>query len=318
MRPPRWLAIVGLVAACGQSASVPAPTANASTAVARAPAAESAAPAHPTPGPPAPSSSLGTEDEASLANFIEHLRVVNRTSARFSNALSNCPRADETCAIGTAASYDTATRGWTVLSAYQGESGLAQFWLGTVTAAGEQPIATGLVSVEGLRILQREVALRAEAPYSPNEVERAASAEFSITSYEPFVALHGDLSGCAVYVHTSPLHDRRYNAELVRLSDRSATHLGERAAIVGPCDGDGWFCEAGGAGNRCTEAQLQAEHRLCLLPMHVDSVVIAPDRSSILVVGSSVEAGHSEGDTVRFYMPLGEEARARLSACGNG
>lgn len=297
---------------CGSSsaAPIPAPSAPAQAAVAPTPAAEPAT-------TPTPTSTASTPAAALLAAapLYEGLTDSELPSLAFSSSLSQCARVGEGCAVLAAAAYDQEREAWVVLEGEINENadgGTESTSLAYVGQTYERLIDGGELTTARLTTLRREVASRGRLPRSANLLNKLAVSEFSISSYAPLATLRAPLEGWSIYVEPSSLEIREYHAYLISPDHHRAILVGSRTATVGPSGGDGWACGAHESGN-CTEAEMRAENLLAVEPVSLYGFAISADRSSMLILGSLVEAGHGASPSFHWVLGISDEVRALMA-----
>lgn len=307
---PLLLAFVG----CGSATAPPAPSAPAATTLAPAPAAATPA-ADPTPRPTSTASSPAAALLAA-APLYEGLTDANLPSLAFSAALSQCARVGEGCSILSAAAYDGEREAWVVLEGEINENsdgGTESTSLAYVGETYERLVDGGELTAARLAALRRETASRGQLPRSANLLAKLAVAQFSISSYAPLATLRAPLEGWSIFVEPSSVEIREYHAYLISPDHQRAVLLGSRTATVGPVSGDGWSCSAHQSGN-CTEAEMRAENLLAVEPVNLYGLSISADRSSMLILGTLVEAGHGASPSFHWVLPISDEVRALMTA----
>lgn len=178
--------------------------------------------------------------------------------------------------------------------------------------AYERLIDGGELTAARLATLRREAASRGQLPRSANLLDKRATSTFSISSYSPLATLQAPLEGWSIYIEPSAVEIREYHAYLISPDHQRAVLIGSRTATVGPVSGDGWSCSAHESGY-CTEAEMRAENLLAVEPVSLYGVAISADRSSMLILGTFVEAGHGASPSFHWVLRITDEVRALMA-----
>jgi hypothetical protein len=255
----------------------------------------------PRPLEPAPADQPDEdEDVPSLAALVGELAPVPpRAGGTALGALLRCPHLYEDCSLASAAAYDESSRRWVSLEVEFGEGSAERAWLALVSPTETTVLHRDDLEVgAGYRVNLRELE-RAMRPYAalttpPPMVTETAHATFSLNTYPVLAALAEPLEGKLLYLETSrDLDDPVAILWLVDRRTREKVELGRRPARRGPCDGGGYVCNVNGDSDApCTDEELRAEGRLCVQPLGIRTVAVAPDRSSLFVLGIRQVAGH--------------------------
>jgi hypothetical protein len=176
-----------------------------------------------------------------------------------------------------------------VLDVDASEGGSESFVLLTARPDGETELARGTFDRAGrARLTQASHRWRSVTPPT-DRIGASARQEFSSSGLVALASLTPPLEG-ELWLHTSTDLDHPEHTLTWIRPDGSRVELGRRAASLGPCDGDGMTCAATGWED-CTMEQMRAENRLCVLPVGMNSVLLAPDGASIAILGTVAVAG---------------------------
>jgi hypothetical protein len=249
--------------------------------------------------------------DPALAELIEALGEEDRergislprtVPSTLPEAIGNCR--EDRCSVEPVAAYDPS--GAFVLFSVHGEES------GHFTATllrDDGTTITELLSFDafGEPLAQLRDRLRGYAHLAvlPDLTTARSYSEFSLDIYAELVALSGPLDGWLLWVETTDLSAREYRMHLLR-QDGSETHVvAAREATVGPCTGGGPWCEVNDTDPdaECTDAMLEAEGRLCVLPMSVGYVAVAPN-GLIVIIGAVHPAGHADLQTTHWVARL--------------
>ena len=193
----------------------------------------------------------------------------------------------DTCDLRSTLAHDREGSRWVGLVVDYSEGGPEGFVLWEWTPRRERELLRAEVSPlevgNLLRRVQRERLVAAE-----NIVRGAATTLFSLNEYAPLVELGAPLAGWRLWIETTDDLDRPEHVAWLFSAEGTRHELARRVGELGPCDGDGFWCEATDA--ECDEAGLRAENRLCVLPVGVVRVAVAG--GTLGVLGGIQVAGH--------------------------
>jgi hypothetical protein len=291
----RILAAVLVAGACSRSDELRRP---------EPPAPSTVEPAGQDPGPPEPAPTAQPPVEAdavpsldTLVGELEPVRLGDGGTAL--GSLLRCPNIYEDCSLASRAAYDESARRWVSLEVEFGEGTAESVRLALVTP-GERTVVYDhdLEGDDAFRVNLRPL-VRAMRPYAALTTARSivtetAYATFSLNTYTVLAALADPLAGKLLYLETSTdLDDPVAILWLVDRGTLEKTELARRPTRRAPCDGDGYYCDAHADTDMpCTAEELRAEGRLCVEPLGIGTVAVAPDRSSLFVLGIRQVAGH--------------------------
>lgn len=192
----------------------------------------------------------------------------------------------EHCEIGSVAGWDASAGRWLILELDRSEAEIERARLVAASPEGDEVRVSG----EWSPMLASEMLPRIEHVHAPvvSIVRARALESFSIVEYATLVELAEPLAGWHLHLATNRDLDRPEH--VLALIDPSGRRieLARRTAELGPCDGDGYFCEA--REDECTPAELRAEGRLCVQPLGIDDVAVRD--GTLLVMGTGARAGH--------------------------
>ncbi len=146
-----------------------------------------------------------------------------------------------------------------------------------------------------LPALRRRLRRYGRLAIAPNLITARAYLSFASIPYPALVALAAPLEGWVLWYETTGLEDREERLHLMRADGSDDRILATQEAPVGPCDGGGYWCEINNTDHdaECTNAMLEAEGRLCVLPTEIAHVAVAPN-GLLLVMGNLLTAVHDD------------------------
>ncbi len=158
--------------------------------------------------------------------------------------------------------------------------------------------------------LQRRLRRFARLPTLPNLISARSFEQFSLNEYPVLVRLSGPLDGWLLWLETTGIEDREQRLHLMRSDGTDDRVVSTRPAEVGPCGGDGYWCEINNTDPDadCTDAVLEAEGGLCALPTSISYVAVAPN-GLIAVTGSHMVPGHGGYPPSHWVTMLPEDIR---------
>lgn len=258
---------------------------------------------------------LGEEDVA----VVPRCRAASPSLAE---ALAACPpaRGDgeeseldfyDACQLPSTMAF-AAGVGWVILDVDHGEGGPEAFILRTVPVSelGElgpsREIMRAGLSPESVDALRHAIEEFETATPADNLVIDGATLGFSLGEYVPLAGLRAPLGDQALMIRPNEdLDDPEWTLTMTGRESSPQVVVATHVADLGACDGGGYWCEETQA--ECDDAGLRAEGRLCILPVHIDTVAHA--RGTLAIQGIVVVAGHGGYPPFSWVVRLPEELR---------
>lgn len=269
------------------------------------PPAESTTPHEPMPTvasvPPPPVPVEEPEPTAPGMYFGDLADVAPDPLPAFSGAIDTCrDPANAECTVTRTAGYDTRHSRWVVFDVDPGEYAPGPVWLGTATLTEEVATFQGAVTRARVSALRRALTANRAVTPGANLVARATQISYSITGYNALVALGGDLEGWAMWIDPAGAN-QGYALHLIRVDQSGDRVLAQTSADAHCHDGDSVDGEDAASSDSGTDAAPPA--RACS-PIGIDAVLLSPDRTSLLVLGTRAMAGHGGAPGMHWLVPM--------------
>lgn len=222
-----------------------------------------------------------------------------------SDARERCIRPAGRCKVWQTAAYSPEREAWLVLAVDYGEGWATGAEL--IQDDGDDRKRVLESDAEPPTALRRRLARFQDLAAPDDLIADQALSMFSLSYYAELVSLSAPLDGWVLWLETTGLETREQRLWLVH-PERDERHvLGRRPAQVGPCDGGGYWCERKeeDPDAECTDADLEAEGRLCTEPDGIELVALAPD-GTLLVQGTHQVAGHGGYPPFHWVVELPE------------
>ncbi len=245
--------------------------------------------------------------------FADLEEVTPEPYPAFTAAIDACRNpAEGECVIKRTAGYDTRRNHWAVFDVDPGELAPGHVWLGTATASEQRATFEGAVERPRVAAIRRGLGTFRTVTPGQNLVNRAAEAPYSIMAYNALVTLGGELEGWAMWIEASgPEGNGGYTLHLLRADQTDARVLAVSANDAHCHDGDApeYGAAADGVGGGATEEEARMAPveppppALGCSPIGIDGVLLSPDRSSILVLGTRAMNGHGGAPAMHWVVP---------------
>lgn len=231
----------------------------------------------------------------------------------FADAIDACraPQ-DGECAVKRTAGYDTRRNQWAIFDVDPGELAPGSAWLGTATATEQRATFEGAVERPRVAAIRRGLGTFRSVTPGQNLVTRAAQEAYSIMGYNALVTLGGDLEGWAMWIEPAAAEGGNggYTLHLLRIDQTDARVLAVSANDPHCQDGAApeYGEDAEGVGGGATEEEARMAPveppppALGCSPIGIDGVMLSPDRSSILVLGTRAMNGHGGAPAMHWVV----------------
>lgn len=260
----------------------------------------------PEPLPPPPPTAPGMY-------FADLEDVTPNPYPAFNAAIDACRNpADGECEIKRTAGWDTRRNHWVVFDVDPGELAPGNAWLGTVTPTEQRATFEGPVERQRVAAIRRGLGTFRSVTPGQNLVTRATEAPYSIMAYNALVALGGDLEGWAMWIEAAPAEGGNggYTLHMLRIDQSDPRVLAVSANDPNCHAGDppeyGAAAEGVGGGATEEEARMAPVEPppppLGCSPIGIDGVMLSPDRSSILVLGTRAMNGHGGAPAMHWVV----------------
>lgn len=208
----------------------------------------------------------------------------------FNAAIDACRNPDEgECTLRRTAGFDARSSQWVIFDVDPGELAPGDAWLGTATDTSERATFEGRVERRSAATIRRALgAFRAITP-GQDLVTHVAEVPYSIMAYNGLVALGGPLEGWAMWIESSAL-----GGYVLHILRRDQT--GDRVLAIRSED------------PHCHDGRLDAESPAVTSepcsPLGIDAILLSPDRTSLLVLGTRAMNGHGGAPAMHWVVPV--------------